>query len=256
MSTLRVCTEREARWSGCISASLLVLVVFSFHVITTGAASAQEDTSSEYKKLGDAIGKTLYFFAWPTATYERATFGGLGSTPTGVNVVFRLHGRSAFDDSYLWTDVAVQIRNWQIVDLKWGQNNAALIPPGATMKALGEALKDLNQEMTRNQRRGYPFVFENRCSHPLRLVINYQGLDGKWHSAGWWSFAAGETSTLQVDGQALTTLNGSWYSYAEATDGSGLTWQGDYRISADRQELLMSKLEDADGDREWSATCQ
>jgi uncharacterized membrane protein len=237
------------------SAVTTLLVVLAFQLVAGGSASAQEDGSANYEKLGAAIGKTLYFFAWPTATYESATFGGIARAASGLNVVFRLHGKSAFDDGYLWTDVVLLIRNWQIVDLKWGQNNAALMAPGATMKAMGEALHELNNEVARTQRPASQFVFTNQCGHPLQLAIEYQGVDGQWHRAGWWSFASGETSTLQFDGQTLTTSNDVWYFYAEATDDSGLIWKGRHRVSADGRDLPMAKVQDAEGDREWSATC-
>jgi hypothetical protein len=136
----------------CGSAVTTLLVVLAFQLVTGGTASAQEDGSAKYQKLGASIGKILYFFAWPTATYESATVGGIARAASGLNVVFWLHGKSAFDDGYLWTHVVLLIRNWQIVDLKRGRNNAALMAPGATMKAMGEALNELNNEVARTQR--------------------------------------------------------------------------------------------------------
>jgi uncharacterized membrane protein len=222
-------------------------------VLPAATASAIEDTRSDYEKVADMLGKSLYFLAWPTAKYQRANFGSVTAAANGADVVFRLYGKSAFDDGELWTDVVLQIRNGEVSDLKWGRNNALLMAPGGTMKAVGAALKDLNRELARNQ--GYRFIFTNGCQHPVRLAISYEGVDGRWHTTGWWKFEAGQSAPLAAEGQIVRTNSAVWYYYAQTTDGSDLSWRGDYPVSLDGGDLPMAKLEDNRGDSEWSTTC-
>ena len=163
------------------------------------------------------LGKTLYFFAWPTATYAAADFVGVAFAPGGgVNVTFRLYGTSAFDDSSLWTDVVVLIRNLEVADMRFGRNNAVLAAPGATMKAMGQALADLNRELAKSPSGAQAFVFTNRCDHPIRLAVHYLAADGSWRCAGWWQIGSGERDAVLTigDGQALTTIGDTWLSAA------------------------------------------
>lgn len=104
-----------------------------------------------YRSFVDRIGKMVFAFAWPTATYESVNLEDVRDTSRGVEISFRLHGRSAFGGGPLWTDVIVEVSNGRISDLHWGDNNAILAQPGETMKAIGSALDDLSREYQRSQ---------------------------------------------------------------------------------------------------------
>ncbi len=117
-----------------------------------GGAWAQSDSDdSDWRKFVDSIGKILYFDAWPTATYQSVSFGNVAVVPGGVDVSFVLHGISAFDNGPLWTEVVLEMRNGKITNIRWGRNNAVLAAPGSTMKALGQALDELNKQYQQQQ---------------------------------------------------------------------------------------------------------
>jgi hypothetical protein len=105
-----------------------------------------DDDRSVYREFVDGIGETVFFFAWPTAQYERVSFQGFRDASGGADVLFRVHGRSAFSDGPLWVDVVLELRNGEVRDLRFGNHNALLAAPGETMRALGEALQELTTQ--------------------------------------------------------------------------------------------------------------
>ena len=221
------------------------------------------DDSAE-RSFVDSIAATVYAFAWPTATYESVTFGSATAIDDGVLVSFRLHGKSAFDDGPLWVDVLIEIKHGEVTDLRWGRNNAILAAPGSTMKALGEMLTELNKghrqpgatPMTPGVSSGDQFRFTNNCSHPVQLAIRYKSTTRGWRTAGWWSFAPGETGKLSAEnGELLRSTNAIWYYYAETTDSAGFKWSGDNAVKVGARELRMKKMTEERGDSAWTITC-
>ena len=250
--------------------SLLVYISFILLLAVPPAGFGRELDSSS-KSFVDSIAETVYGFAWPTAKYERVSFGEISREGDSTLISFRLHGKSGFNDGPLWVDVVIELRNGEIEDLRWGRHNALLAPPGATMKALGEFLAELNKEHPQGQggggqrsvstpsppsREGYRFVFTNGCGHPLQLAIRFLGTDGQWHTEGWWTFPAWRTSSLTSCNFTMLSNHSEWYFFAESTDGSHLEWSGnDLVASFDGRQLRMLKRIDASGDSEWTATC-
>lgn len=227
---------------------------------------AEDDSEDSFKKFVHGMGETLYFLAWPTAEYERAGFGGVSFTSNGADVSFRLHGKSGFDGGHLWVDVVVEIRNGEITDLRWGDNNAILAQPGATIKAMGEVLAELNKEYSQSQgggsrqsgtSQGYRYYFTNNCSRPVTLAIRYRDVAGQWRTEGWWKFAPGAGNYLSSSThQELRSNSAVWYYYAETTDGSDWSWTGSSPVSFDGRNLRMQEMNDKEGDSEWSITCK
>ena len=123
------------------------LAILLLCALSGGLALAQsDDDQSSWQNFVDSVGAAVYKFAWPTATYQRVNFQGVSTMPDGVNLKFRVHGISAFDNGPLWTDVILQVRNGKVDDIMWGENNAVLAKPGETMKALGSLLVELNKQ--------------------------------------------------------------------------------------------------------------
>jgi hypothetical protein len=250
-------------------------IAFSMCMILVLASSSslwgEEDSRDSYEKIADAVGKTLYFLAWPTAEYERATLGGVSFATGGADVSFRLQGKSGFSGDHLWVDVVLEIRNSEITNIRWGDNNAILAQPGTTIKAMGEALAQLNEEYTRSQdsrapgnqfsgpaggSQGFGYYFLNSCSRPIALAIRYQEVTGQWRTDGWWNFAPGQGSYLFSGGKQIRSKNAIWYFYAETVDGSDWNWTGDYSFSLSGRNLRMQEMTDKEGDSEWSITCK
>jgi len=103
----------------------------------------------------------------------------------------------------------------------------------------------------------FGFYFENKCYHPLMLVLRYKGVDGSWHTEAVWDIDAGFSGYLRDEyGNKLKTGNAVWYYYAKTTDDSNLEWIGDHYFLYEGVNLPMIELEDTDGDSEWSVTCQ
>jgi hypothetical protein len=130
------------------------VISFIFCIALVPSLASASQSSSDYRSFVDEIASTVFRFAWPTATYESVSFDGVRETSSGVEISFRLHGRSAFwGHGPLWTDVIIEISGGQITDLRWGENNAILAQPGETMKALGQALEELTRAYQQGQSR-------------------------------------------------------------------------------------------------------
>lgn len=83
-------------------------------------------------------------------------------------------------------------------------------------------------------------VFKNRCKHPLKLAVHYQNLQGQWVTRSWYDYRRGQSGTPN----GVQTNNRYFYYYAEATDGSGITWGGtDTSIMIDGRYYNMRKMD-------------
>jgi uncharacterized membrane protein len=103
---------------------------------------------------------------------------------------------------------------------------------------------------------GYVFRFSNKCSNPVKLAIRYVDVDGQWKTEGYWNYEAGRSATLtDPDNNVLRTKSSVWYYFAESTDGSGLVWRGDNEYAYAGRKLPMKRMEDRQGDSEWSVVC-
>lgn len=214
---------------------------------------------SAYRGFVDSVAKSLFFLAWPTATYESVEFGDVDFVSSGADVSFRLHGKSAFDDGPLWVDVVIEVRNGDITDLRWGRNNAILAPPGSTIKVMADELARINNEQSGHQASstadGYGYWFTNRCSISVELAIHYLDSSGRWQTEGWWTFAPGESAFLTNDAGRLTSNNATWYFYAHTTDNAW-EWKGNNRFTLYDRSLGMREMTDTEGDSEWYVSCQ
>jgi uncharacterized membrane protein len=102
----------------------------------------------------------------------------------------------------------------------------------------------------------YGFVFENKCKHPITLLIRYKGLDGDWYFGGWWDVDSGALFYLQDEnGKRLTSRSPIWYYYARTTNDAGLEWKGSNRFTYGGTRLPMIEIEDNGYDSEWSISC-
>lgn len=245
----------------CLALRLAISVAILLTMLHPSPLLAQQDSESEIRQFIDGVAETLYFFAWPTAAFKKVTFGGIDSYSNGFDVRVRLHGVSAFSDGALWTDLILKVRNDRVTDLAWGRHNAILMAPGATMQALGEALDELTKEYNRSTGAGggssqtYEFHFSNKCNRPIQLAIRYEKSSGGWETRGWWEFEAHESAYLSANGTRIRSGHGHWYYFAETTDGSRLVWKGDHTFTYGGRNLPMRRLEDKEGENNWSATC-
>jgi uncharacterized membrane protein len=232
------------------------LVELIFLLVYTPSLRADEST---YRGFVDSVAKSLFFLAWPTATYESVEFGDVDFVSSGADVSFRLHGKSAFDDSSLWVDVVIEVRNGDIADLRWGRNNAILSQPGSTIKAMAEELARINNEQSGSQTSstaaGFGYRFNNRCSISVELAIHYMDTSGRWQTEGWWVFAPGESAFLTNDAGRLTSNKATWYFYARTSDNAW-EWRGDNRFTLNGTPLGMREVTDTEGDSEWYVSCQ
>lgn len=154
------------------SLCLLILFCLFFYVEPLLAKNSADKDVSWYKNFINNIGEALYFSAWPTATYKEVTLEGISRAYDGVNIKVKLHGKSAFDESSLWTEVIVEVRDGEIKDIKWGKNNAILAQPGETITGFGELLVELNKEYSRNKQ-------QKSESVPYYVVCIINKLNGK-----------------------------------------------------------------------------
>ncbi len=136
---------------GLVSISTFTRVCVMAMVLVVGPVSAQSSSDEAwYRSFVHSIGKTLFFCAWPTDTYDHMEFGGIDWKSNGADVTVVLHGNSWLEGK-VWTEVVTEIRNGSVTNLRFGRNNG-LIKPGTTIKMTGQALAALNDEYQRQQR--------------------------------------------------------------------------------------------------------
>ena len=214
---------------------------------------------SFYQNFVNGVASTIYAAAWPTASYRSAALSGISPRSNGADIAVRLYGISAFDQSSLWTDVVIQVRNGAIKDISWGSNNAFLARPGETLTAMSglaaELTQDLQRTSTNTSPQGYGYVVKNNCKHPIRLAIQYQNMNGLHSSLGWWTVKANEEAELHAGGNKIKSKSDTWYFYAEASDSTSYVWKGRYLIKVGDRQLGMQRLVDKEGKNELSLSC-
>lgn len=238
---------------------------------TSIALASQESDTSLYRQFIDGIAGTLYFFAWPTATYTGVTLNGISRVNGGVDINIKLNGVSALDNGPLWTEVILEVRNGEISDIRWGRNNAILFQPGESMTAFGEALAELNREYQSSTLAeqqfesaqvpsGYPFYVTNNCHHSIKLAIRYVKTNGDWDIIGWWKFNGNSSRYLKFkNGNQPLTNSAIFYYHAKAADDS-FFWTGGDRskmldFTLDGNIVPMVRVEDKEGESELTLSC-
>jgi hypothetical protein len=102
----------------------------------------------------------------------------------------------------------------------------------------------------------FGFVFENKCKHPITLVIRYKGLDNIWHFDEWEDVSSNELFSLEDEsGKPLTSSSPLWYYYARTTIETGLEWKGKSHFTYSNRRLPMIEIEDVEGDNGWTISC-
>lgn len=119
------------------------------------------------------------------------------------------------------------------------------IEEAATRKA--DRLKDAVYD----QSRGRPFLFVNKCSEPIRLVLEYLDFRETWKMDGWWKIDPGKKAFLQTsNGEPLRFTNSIIYFYAKS---DSWVWSGQRHEDFNDQILPMreQKLK-PDGADDWT----
>lgn len=229
-------------------------IAFVLILIANSVSSAWAENDRErswYKDFVDGIGGTLYYLSWPTATYKGASFEGVSNVYNGVDIKIKLNGISSFDDSSLWTEVIVNVRNGEVRDISWGRNNAILAQPGEAIKALGVVISELNKEYSRSKgssSRLSPPPLENNkgwtiCnkSDEPKVYVSYIYKDEVgWVGKGWRNISKGECSLI-ID--KLTTRY--VYYYAEGENGK---WTGNQKSCAHPSEEFTNRSNTCSGE--------
>lgn len=116
-------------------------------VLASGLFGQTRTDESGYRSFVNSIGKLMFFYAWPSDTYDHVEMGDIRWAENGADVSVVLYGKSWLEGR-VWTEVVASIRNGSVTDIRFGRNNG-MVPPGATMGALGGLLKSLNDEYQR-----------------------------------------------------------------------------------------------------------
>lgn len=142
---------RTGALSRRIFASLTLTLMLASCLCNAPALAQSSSDDTWYWQLVKSVGKTLYFFAWPTDTYDHMEFGHIERKPGGADVYVVLYGHSWLEGD-LWTEVVTEIRNGSVADMHFGRySSKAFIAPGTTIQAWGQALDQINQEIKREK---------------------------------------------------------------------------------------------------------
>lgn len=98
-----------------------------------------------------SIAAGVYKLAWPTATYREFKFNGVEPAQGGFDILFTLDGISGIDQSDLWVQIALPVRNGSFQQFRVKDDNHILVPPFATSSAIASATADLIQQYAAQQ---------------------------------------------------------------------------------------------------------
>jgi hypothetical protein len=97
------------------------------------------------------MAKTVYNLAWPTATYREVSIDGFEPADNGFDVLVKLSGQSAFDNSDLWVRLAFMFRDGKFYDIRVKDHNAILVPPFRTTMTLATVAAGLAKDYADQQ---------------------------------------------------------------------------------------------------------
>ena len=134
--------HNNARRRAVATATAIGILLAGLAAPMSAFAQRAPDERAWYERFVDGIASLVYGYAWPTATYQRVEIDSITPRPNGADLVFKLHGKSAWAEGDLWLQVIMQVRDGEIVGFNWGERNG-LWPPGLLSKALIAALNDM-----------------------------------------------------------------------------------------------------------------
>lgn len=137
------------------------------------ATVAHGQDNSFFESFVRNVGRSTFAVAWPTATYDGASFSGTEAGNGVIYAVFRLYGRSAFDGSELWTDCIVTFRGLKVVEVRFGRNNG-VVPPGLTAGILTQLLQDMQKGADQAENKGGQiWIVSDKCSDKQGIFIRF-----------------------------------------------------------------------------------
>lgn len=162
---------------------VIFILVFCLMHVTVARASNGYNEDSWYTKFVNSIGQSIYYLAWPTASYRGIQLQNVIKKNGRIYYVVAVYGLSGFDQSSLWSQVVLETYNGEISDLRWGDHNALISPPGQTIATLGEALKEINRSnKIRSQKNNIYHVacLKNDSGNSVNFKIKWGA--GEWES--------------------------------------------------------------------------
>jgi hypothetical protein len=128
-----------------------IVVCFLIFVLPSHAQRQADDRDKdEVGGFLKSMAATIYRFAWPTATYKQAEFGGFQRQADGIAVVMKLSGEGLFGDD-LWIKLGIVINRDGIQDLRVLGHNALFVAPFETSKALRNLISEQRMPQSRTQ---------------------------------------------------------------------------------------------------------
>jgi hypothetical protein len=148
-------------------AAIMLACLLCVGLLATRAAAQQStDDQDNAKSFIDSVAQSVYAMAWPTATYKSVSIDGFEPADGGFNVIVKLSGLSAFDNSDLWLKLAFLFRNGSLQDIQVRDDNAILVRPFATSKALGSIALQLAQDYAKDQNQAQPAPAPQEAPQP------------------------------------------------------------------------------------------
>ncbi len=260
-------TKRKLKHKFCVLIWLMPMKWFLVVILILGCTLSVLASDEDPKGFVESISETVYTWAWPTATYEDVSIKSIDPVANGHDIQVKLSGKSGLSGGDLWLVIIFKLRNGSLQDIRVLDHNALIAEPFSTVKTMGLLIANLAQEFasdtstqtsntTSESLEGYRFKVINNCLRPVRVAIKYHNLGGDWRAMGWWNVKGGASQYLAfTDGTYARTNSSAFYYFVETQDGS-LHWdEGDHKVIVGGRTLMMSRLEDEEGDTELYLSC-
>lgn len=218
---MRIAVRQALAWSLCC----LLLACNS-------GASAQNSQTDQKNAATfiDSMAKTVYNLAWPTATYRSVTYDSIEPAENGFDVIVKLSGLSALDNSDLWLKLAFMFRGGKFYDIQVRGHNAFWVPPFATTKALAGVAASLAKDYADQQKA------KDAAALPPPATPSYAPQDNSGTTpAGAAAPDADDPASISAEGVCLINPTGAEVTF-EYRWGDG-QWAQDSLKPAEQAEL-------------------
>ena len=129
----------------------LILFVSLIALSSQLGAQQQDREVQQAQSFIQSVAKTIYYFAWPTATYRSVRFAGFDRDGNNLIIQAVFSGEGLFGDT-AWVKLGLVVNSNGIQDLRIIDHHELFVGPFETSKTVGGLLLELAKESSQPSR--------------------------------------------------------------------------------------------------------
>jgi len=135
----------------CAHVGLLILVLSVIALSSQLGARQQDGDVQHAESFIESVAKTIYSFAWPTATYNSVRFGGFDRDGNNLIIQAVFSGEGLFGDT-AWVKLGLVVNSKGIQDLRVMDHHELSVGPFEASKTIASLLLELAKESSQPSR--------------------------------------------------------------------------------------------------------